>query len=488
MDTCTKVLAVDLGASSGRVMLASYDGAAIRLEELHRFANKPLAIGEGLHWNAEALLEEIKAGIRKGLDQHPDIASLSVDTWGVDYGVIDKYGLLMYPPHHYRDQRMLDYQAELEDLLPPEEQFRLSGNQPSLINTVYQLFADLRAYPERFEQAERILLMPDLFHYLLSGEAAAERTILSTGGLMDAGTGDLSPAILGRLGIPRRLFAPRVAAGTVLGRLRPELGQALGAAALRVIAGASHDTAAAVAAVPYEDGEPAAFISCGTWSLVGVETPQPVLSDEAYACGFTNEGCCGGGNRLLKNITGLWLLQETQRVWTEAGDALSFAEMTELAGREGPAPLLIDPDDPAFVVPGDMPARIAERYRAAGQRPPERKGAVVRIILDSLADAYRRAVQELEAVTGREIRRIHMVGGGIQNRLLCQLTADATGKTIIAGPVEASALGNALVQLTALGKLSAAGAREIIRASERLEVYRPAGSESSLNKGERNHG
>ncbi|WP_019911724.1 rhamnulokinase [Paenibacillus sp. HW567] len=473
MSKLIRLLAVDLGASSGRVMLGTYDGNSIVAEELHRFANTPVQEGGHLYWNVAALLQEIKHGLKLAIQAYGEIASLSVDTWGVDYGYIDHAGQLLNAPHHYRDQRMDAHRTRLEELLPPEEQFRLTGNQPDSINTVYQLFADFQENSRLQESVNKMLMMPDLFLYLLSGAASAERTILSTSGLLDARSGRLSTEVFCRLGIPAGLIPDQVPAGTVIGSLRPELSSELGCGPINVIAGASHDTASAVASIPYADKDSAAFISSGTWSLVGMETKAPVLDRQCLDYGFTNESCYGGGNRLLKNITGLWLLQETRRVWAEAGEALSYGELIELAGNEGPASSWINPDDPLFRTPGDMPERIAEYCRKTGQRVPKTKGAIVRVIVESLAKSYASALKGLEQITGRPIRIVHMVGGGIQNRLLCQLTADATGKKVIAGPVEASALGNLLVQLAALGELDFSRAAGVVAASEALSMYRP---------------
>ncbi|MHA6529956.1 rhamnulokinase [Paenibacillus sp. BAC0078] len=473
MSKLIRLLAVDLGASSGRVMLGTYDGSSIVTEELHRFDNTPVQEGGHLYWNVPVLLQEIKHGMKLALQTHGEIASISVDTWGVDYGYIDHAGQLLNAPHHYRDQRMSTHRARLEELLPPEEQFRLTGNQPDLINTVYQLYADFQEDSQLQETVDKLLMMPDLFLYLLSGTASAERTILSTSGLLDAGSGEPSTEVFSRLGIPLGLIPDQVPAGTVIGSLLPELCSELGCGPVHVIAGASHDTASAVASIPYTDKGSAAFISSGTWSLVGMETKAPVLDRQCLGYGFTNESCYGGSNRLLKNITGLWLLQETRRVWAEAGEALSYGELTALAENEGPSKSFIDPDDPLFRTPGDMPGRIAEYCRRTGQRVPESKGAIVRVILDSLAKSYAAALKGLEDISGKRVRVVHMVGGGIQNRLLCQLTADATGKKVIAGPVEASALGNLLVQLAALGELDFSQAAAVVATSEALSLYRP---------------
>ena len=557
-----RVLAVDLGASSGRVMLGSYDGSKLELREIHRFDNVPVEDGGALYWDEGGLFAEIQTGIRLAAAEGQPILGIGVDTWGVDYGWIGQGGELLRPPHHYRDARMARHAAELERRLPLREQFELTGNQPNPINTVYQIFADLEEQPELREQASRLLMMPDLFHYRLCGAAAAERSILSTGGLLAAGGSEPSAAVLERLGIPAALLAPVVPAGTVLGELRPELQAQLRCGPMRVVAGASHDTASAVAAVPYgkaaaaglsgaaassavnraagwsgtadtagaaehggmdgaaesagaakssgmdgaaesagraekASGAPdadrttagrpadqaagsaateapfAAFISCGTWSIAGVETPRPILSDAAYERGLTNEACYGGGNRLLKNITGLWLLQECRRHWNAGGEALSHGDLAALAEAAGPAASRIDPDDPRFAAPGDMPERVRQYCRETGQPVPGSHGELARVVLESLADAYARAIDELESITGRAIAAVHLVGGGSRNRLLCRLTAERTGREVIAGPVEASAAGSALVQLAALGELDFDRRAEILERSFALERYLP---------------
>ncbi|MWJ29969.1 rhamnulokinase [Saccharibacillus sp. WB 17] len=505
-----RVLAVDLGASSGRVMLACYDGFKLELREIHRFDNVPIESVGGLYWDADGLFAEIVAGIRLAAAEGHPILGIGVDTWGVDYGWIGPGGELLRPPHHYRDARMARHAAELVRRLPPREQFELTGNQPNAINTAYQLFADLEQEPQLRELAAHFLMMPDLFHYRLSGVMAAERSILSTGGLLAAGGSEPSAEVLARLGIPAALLAPVVPAGTVLGELRPDLQAQLRCGPLRVVAGASHDTASAVAAVPYGCGDAAAggangsaaglsgtadiagtaqnpmaqtrpasrgaaaFISCGTWSIAGIETPQPVLSDAAYECGLTNEACYGGGSRLLKNITGLWLLQECRRHWNAGGEALSHADLAALAEAAGPADARIDPDDPRFAAPGDMPERVRQFCRDTGQPVPGDHGELTRVVLESLADAYGRAIDELESISGRRIVAVHLVGGGSRNRLLCRLTAERTGREVIAGPVEASAAGSALIQLAALGELDFGRRAEILGRSFALERYRPA--------------
>ena len=489
-----RLLAIDLGASSGRVMLGSYTDGKVTVEEIHRFPNGPVEVDGHLHWDVQRLLEEIKQGIAAAAAKYGPLHSLSVDTWGVDYGLLDEQGELLDAPHHYRDQRMADIASALEAALPPAEQFKLTGNQSSPINTVYQLYADLMAKPELRTTARQLLMMPDLFNYMLSGVAVAEQTIWSTSGLLNPQSAAPSAEVLRRLELPAALLPRLVPAGTVLGELRPALQEELGSGPLQIIAGASHDTASAVASIPYGDYSPsssgpdrtggvdptlrdAAFISCGTWSLVGLETAEPVLSEEARTGGFTNESCFGGTNRLLKNITGLWLLQETQRSWAEAGEPLSHQEAAELAGqldRQGACIAELDPNDPLFSTPGDMPLRIESYCIRTGQPVPQTRAEIIRSILESLARSYADTIRELEVLTGRPVRCIHMVGGGIQNKLLCQLTADATGKDIIAGPVEASAIGNILVQLAALGAVDPAEVRRVAARSCSTVRYQPS--------------
>ncbi|WP_405115182.1 rhamnulokinase family protein [Paenibacillus sp. FSL K6-1217] len=488
-----RLLAVDLGASSGRVMLGSYRDGKVAVEEIHRFPNGAVEMNGHLHWDVHRLLQEIKHGIAAAAARYGPLHSLSVDTWGVDYGLLDEQGELLYAPHHYRDQRMEDIAPVLEAALPPVDQFNLTGNQSGTINTVYQLFADLHRAPELRATARQLLMMPDLFHYMLSGVAVGEQTIWSTSGLLNPQSTAPSAEVLHRLELPLELLPRLVPAGTVLGELRPALQEELGSGPLKIIAGASHDTASAVASIPYGDPGPssadpdriagigpalrdAAFISCGTWSLVGLETAEPVLSDAARAGGFTNESCFGGTNRLLKNITGLWLLQETQRSWAEAGEPLSHQEAAELAGqldRSKACIAMLDPNDPLFSTPGDMPLRIESYCIRTGQPVPQTRAEIIRSILESLARSYADTIRELEVLTGRPVSCIHMVGGGIQNKLLCQLTADATGKDIIAGPAEASAIGNIVVQLTALGAVDPAEVRRVAARSCTTVQYRP---------------
>lgn len=474
MDDTIKLLAIDLGASSGRVMLGIYDGDKLQMEEIHRFENTPVQVNGHLYWDTLRLFHEMKQGVQKAFRQHGALASLSVDTWGVDYGFIDKKGMMLYSPHHYRDRRMEAHLLKLEALLSPAEQFRMTGLQPSVINTLYQLFSDFQDNDSLMETADTILMMPDLFHYLFSGIKAAESTIWSTSGLVDAVTGELSSELFNRLGIPSSLVPQQVHAGTVIGSILPIIQEELNIGPMKVIAGASHDTASAVASIPYIRKDEAAFLSCGTWSLVGMETPEPVISEKSYEYGFTNERCYGNSNRLLKNTTGLWILQELQRNWAKAGENFSQSEMVELAQTINGAPAIIDPNDQLFSTPGVMMQRIQEYCERTGQQSPNTKAEFIRVILESLAQSYCRTIEEMEEITGKTITIIHMVGGGIQNELLCQLTADATGREVVAGPVEASGIGNIIVQLAALGKLEVSKAKEFVARSFTFKTYQPS--------------
>ncbi|OME71386.1 rhamnulokinase [Paenibacillus odorifer] len=474
MGDTIKLLAIDLGASSGRVMLGIYDGDKLQMEEIHRFENTPVQVNGHLYWDTLRLFHEMKQGVQKAFRQHGELTSLSVDTWGVDYGFIDKKGMMLYSPHHYRDRRMEAHLLKLEALLSPAEQFRMTGLQPSVINTLYQLFSDFQDNDSLMETADTILMMPDLFHYLFSGIKAAESTIWSTSGLVDAVTGELSSELFNRLGIPSSLVPQQVHAGTVIGSILPIIQEELNIGPMKVIAGASHDTASAVASIPYTRKDEAAFLSCGTWSLVGMETPEPVISEKSYEYGFTNERCYGNSNRLLKNTTGLWILQELQRNWAKAGENFSQSEMVELAQTINGAPAIIDPNDHLFSTPGVMMQRIQEYCERTGQQSPNTKAEFIRVILESLAQSYCRTIEEMEEITGKTITIIHMVGGGIQNELLCQLTADATGREVVAGPVEASGIGNIIVQLAALGKLEVSKAKEFVARSFTFKTYQPS--------------
>jgi rhamnulokinase len=468
-------LAVDIGASSGRVILARWDGARFALQELHRFANGPVEEGGHLHWDAGRLWREVQAGIAAyaAADGAP-LAGIGIDTWAVDYGLLDAEGRLLGNPYNYRDQRTHGVPAMVDARVPQDRLYAITGIQRLPINTLYQLASQGFGRDPQLDQAATLLLIPDLFHYWMTGRRVAEYTNASTTQFLDARGRGWAVGLLEELGLPTSILPPIVEPGTHLGELLPEVRDAVG---LRhgapVIASASHDTASAVAAVPGLD-ERSAYISSGTWSLVGVELPEPILSEQARRLNFTNEGGVGGTIRFLKNVGGLWLLQECQRQWAHDGHEYSWPELVSRAEAAAPLRSLVDPDAPEFLAPGDMPAALREYCRRTNQPEPLAVGAVVRCCLESLALKYRWVVESLEQLTGRTIETVRVVGGGSQNALLCQLTADACRRPVVAGPVEATALGNILVQAVATGHLPdiAAGRRAIAASFQQL-VYEP---------------
>ncbi|GAA2145743.1 rhamnulokinase [Glycomyces algeriensis] len=465
----TLLAAVDLGATSGRVMAARLRGDRIELAEAARFPNRSVKVRGRLYWDVLGLW----SGVLEGLRAVGDAAAIGVDSWAVDYGLIDADGHLVANPVSYRDARGAAAKARVLEHVSAADLFAATGIQPQPFNTVFQLAAETAS-------ADRALLIPDLIGYWLSGVRAWEATNASTTGLVDLGTGDWSAGLAGRVGVDLGLLGPVTATGTVLGPVLPEVAEATGlAASTQVVATASHDTAAAVAAVPYE-GDRAAYISCGTWSLVGVERDVPVTSAEALEAGFTNERGADGSIRFLRNVAGLWLLNESVNVWRAQGLAVDLGGLLAEAAAVERLRSVVDPDDVRFADPGDMPARIRAYCSETGQPVPETSAEVAACVLDSLALAHRRAVASLEALTGDPVETLHIVGGGANNALLCQLTADATGRTVLAGPDEATALGNALVQAQALGLIApgAPARRAVARASARPRRYEPRGADA----------
>ena len=467
-------LVFDLGAESGRAVLGRFDGSRLVLEEVHRFPNGPVRLKDSIYWDTLRLFSEIKQGISSAIRNHacePD--SAGIDTWGVDFGLLDRSGELIGNPFHYRDRRCDGMLEAAFSRVPRAEIFEQTGIQFMQINTLYQLLAMALQDSPALSSAGTILLMPDLFNYWLTGTTRSERTIASTSQCLDPNTGRWAMGLLDRLGIPTRIFPEIVEPGTVLGPLLPSVAEETGAGPVQVIAGGSHDTASAVAAVPAQTDD-YAYLSSGTWSLMGVELPKPVISAKALAYNFTNEGGVGGTIRLLKNITGLWLIQECRRTWAAEGSSLAYEEIARLAADAPPSAAFVDPDHRDFMAPGDMPARIRAFCRQTGQQPPETIGSLARLVFESLALKYRLTLEMLEELVGKHLATIHIVGGGSQNRLLSQFTADATGRTVVAGPVEATAAGNALMQLIALGELGTIeDGRAVIRSSFRTETYHP---------------
>ena len=470
MPETMRLLAADLGAETGRAVVGSFVGDRIALEEVHRFPNRAVDVGGTLHWDVLRLYADMLDGIRAA----GRLASVGIDTWGVDFGLLDRAGHLLGNPVHYRDRRTEGMLEEALRRVPRQEIYSRTGVQFLPINTLYQLMALVRSGDPQLETSERLLTMPALLAYWLCGVQADEFTDATTTQCYDARAGVWAADLLDKLGIPSRIFGEVVPPGTPLGSLRPEL--TLGP--VKVIAPGTHDTASAVAAVPFEPDHRAAYISSGTWSLVGLEVPRPVITEVALHANLTNEGGVGGTFRLLKNVMGLWLLQECRRAWAGRGGDMPYEDLLRLA-EEAPAfAAVIDPDDERLLRPGDMPARIVTLSAENGMALAPEPGMIVRCIFESLALKYRRTIEQLEQVTGSVIQTIHVVGGGAHNRLLCQMTADACGRPVLAGPVEATAIGNLMVQAIALGLVaSLSQARQLVKRSVAIEIYEPVSSE-----------
>jgi rhamnulokinase len=468
------VAAADLGASSGRVMLARVGAGQLSLDEVHRFPNVPVRVGGTLHWDILRLYGDVVDGLRAaaaaaggGLD------GLGIDSWGVDYGLLDSSGALLGNPVHYRDDRTAGMAEKVWAKVSQADLYAVTGIQHLPFNTIYQLAA--AAGTPQLAAARTLLMIPDLLVYWLTGEAGAERTNASTTQLYDARHGRWATGLIERAGLPATLFPSLRSPGEVAGPVRAGLSELAG---LPVITVGSHDTASAVVAVPAA-GRDFAYISSGTWSLVGMELDQPVLTEASRRAGFTNEAGLDGRIRYLHNVTGLWLLQESMRAWAAAGQPADLNELLAEAAGQPALASVVDTDDPVFLPPGDMPARLAAACRAAGDRVPGTPAEVTRCILDSLALAYRRAILAVQELSGRPADVIHMVGGGVRNELLGQLTADACGLPVIAGPAEAAALGNALVQARALGAAPGDldGLRALLRDTQELCRFEPSGDQ-----------
>ena len=466
-------IACDLGAESGRVILGRLREGRVTLEEVHRFPNGAVKIAGSLRWDVLRIFDELKTGLRKVAARGVRAESMSVDSWGLDYVLTGEGQPMLALPHHYRDARTDGPYAAALVAPGAEVIFAETGIQFMPVNTLYQLLAEQKRSPRLLELAERFLTIADWLHFLFSGVAVIEESLASTTQLYHPVRRAWSERLIGTFAFPRKIFPPIVPSGTRLGGLLPEVAAELGVGALAVIATCSHDTGAAVAAVP-ASGEDWAYLSSGTWSLLGVELAVPLLSDAARAHNFTNEAGFGGTTRFLKNIVGLWLLQESRRAWALDGREYDYATLAAEAALAEPFRALINPHDARFWKPDAMPEKIAAYCRETGQPAPETPGQFTRCIYESLALLYRRTLAEVGEVTGRTIARLHIVGGGSQSRLLNQFAASATGRTVFAGPVEATALGNVLLQAVTLGHLASLSAlRETVRASFEIERYEP---------------
>ncbi|MBR3893730.1 MAG: rhamnulokinase [Clostridia bacterium] len=468
-----KMLAIDLGASSGRGIVGCFDGEKITLRENHRFSNDPVIVNGRMYWDILRIFHEIKQSITKTVLEGDDVSTIGIDTWGVDYALLDKNGRMLANPVHYRDTRTDGIIEEVAKSLPLSELYAKCGLQCIKFNTIFQLAADKADDPEIFERADRMLNIPDLLNYFLTGNKANEYTILSTGGFLDAVTRDYAFELTDKLGIPRSLFGKVVKPGNRVGKLLPQVLEETGKTDAEVINVASHDTASAVLAVPTQEDD-FIFISSGTWSLMGTELKQPLINDLSEKLNFANEGGVDGTIRFLKNIMGLWLIQESRRQWRREGNEYSFAQMETWAKESRPFRSFINPDDASFATPGNMPERIREYCRRTGQPVPETVGEVVRCIYESLALKYRYTVESINRLMGKDAKVIHVVGGGTKDKFLSQMTADACGIPVAAGPEEATAVGNLMMQAIACGAVAdVKEARRIIAASFELKKYEP---------------
>ncbi len=474
MATTLNCLVFDLGAESGRAVLGRYDGNQLKLEEMHRFPNGPVQLLDTLYWDSLRLFAEVKRGMSAAVRASSgELGSLGIDTWGVDFGLLDRRGELLGNPYHYRDRRSDGMLDEAFRRVPRQEIFERTGIQFMQINSLYQLLAMVLQESPALFSADKFLMMPDLFNYWLTGRAVSERTIASTSQCFDPIAGNWASSLVERLGIPTRIFPEIVEPGTTLGDVVGPIVAETGVSRLKVVAGSCHDTASAVAAVPAETAD-YAYLSSGTWSLMGVEIPGPVINAKSLEYNFTNEGGVCSTIRLLKNITGLWLIQECRRSWAAEGSSLTYDEIAALASGAPAFAALIDPDCGEFLKLGDMPARIRTFCARSDQKPPEDISSMARTVFESLALKYRFVLERLEELVNGRLETIHIVGGGSQNRLLNQFTADATGRTVITGPIEATAAGNALMQLMALGELkSLEEGRDLVRNSFATELYEP---------------
>ncbi len=468
-------IAIDLGAGSGRVMLARFDGQCLEVEELHRFQNPGVNLLGSLYWDVLGLYRGMLAGLGSAASSRP--VSLGVDTWGVDFALLNRDGELVGNPRHYRDSRTAGKMAEACELVPRETIFANSGLQFMEINSLFQLFS-MQGTPE-LDAAETFLMMPDLFHYWFTGRKVCEFTDASTSQCYDPNSRRWAYPVLQALGLPTEIFGEVVEPGTDLGALRPSIAKECGLSPMRVVAPGTHDTASAVAAVPATGGD-WAYLSSGTWSLLGVETSRPHVIPDVLAKNFTNEGGVCNTNRLLKNICGMWLLEECRREWARQGVRTDYDDLLAEASASPAFQSVVDVDAPEFVAPGDMPGRIAEACRRHGQPAPETPGQFVRAILESLALKYRNVLADLAGITGSRPEVLHVVGGGSRNELLCQYAADACGIPVVAGPVEATAMGNAMMQAIASGSIANfAQGREVVRRSLALKQYDPRSGEQS---------
>lgn len=476
MEKGVKVLALDFGASSGRAIVGNFDGEKITLQEVHRFSNDPVILSDTMYWDILRLFHDIKIGLLKAKQKY-EIQSIGIDTWGVDFGLLDEDGKLLENPVHYRDKRTSGMMQEAFNKIDKQKFYQITGNQFMEINTVFQLVALQKQRPEVLKRAKTLLLMPDLLNYFLSGKISTEYTIASTTQLLDAYAKNWSSEIIENLNLPKNIFTEIVKPGTKIAILNAAIREELDLPEIDIIAVAGHDTQSAMVAVPTQE-EDFIFLSCGTWSLLGTELDQPIINECSEKLNITNEGGCANKTSFLKNIIGLWLIQESRRQWIREGKEYSFGGLEKMATAIGYVDAFIDTDSPEFVSSGNIPERIKDYCKRTNQYIPKNEAEIVRVIDQSLAVKYRFALEQIESATGKNYQTINIIGGGIQSHLLCQLTANVCGRKVIAGPVEATVMGNIALQLMALGKIKdLKQARQIIANSEQIAVYTPQNQE-----------
>lgn len=469
-----KILAFDYGASSGRAILGKFDGNKLALEETHRFASDPVMLNSTFTWDFLRLFHEMKRGIINTVNAgHKDIVSIGIDTWGVDFGLLSKDGQLLGNPVHYRDGRTDGMIEKACNILSEKEIYDTTGIAFQKFNTLYQLMAMKESGSPLLDCAETLLFVPDLFNYFLTGEKFCEYTITSTAQLYDPRKGQWAFDMMKKLGIRTDIFPEVIPAGTKVGNLTKSVCDELGVAPVPVIAVAEHDTGSAVVSVPFA-AKGAAFLSSGTWSLLGVELDKPIINDKVRELNYTNEGGINNNVRLLKNIMGLWINQECKRYWEKQGEKISFDEIDAGAMAARPFASVIDVDDPSFFEPNNMPLKIQDYCRKTGQYVPQTKGEITRVLMEGLALKYRQAIEGLEEIVGYRIPALNIVGGGCKNKILSQFTANAIDRPVIAGPIEATSIGNLACQLISLGEVAnLEQAREVVRASFPMEEYEP---------------
>ena len=472
-----KILSFDFGASSGRAMLAEYSDGKINMQEIHRFSNDTVIVNGTMYWDILRLFFEIKTGITKAVNSG-GFDAIGIDTWGVDFGLIDKRGKLIGNPVHYRDTRTEGMLEETFKTVSQDEIYSRTGIQCMRINTLYQLMYLKDHEPEQLENTEKLLMIPDLFAYMLTGEIKEEATIASTSNLFDPYKKDWDRELIKKLGLPEHIFADIIKPGEVYGMLSDEICEELGCEKVPVVAACGHDTASAVVATPSTTDD-FVYISCGTWSLFGIESKDPILTAQAAELNFTNEGGYDGTIRFLKNIMGLWLIQESRRQWKREGDDVGFDQLEKEALGAEPFKCFIDVDDPAFETAGNLPKRVVEFCKRTGQYVPQNRGEIMRCIYQSLAMKYKHTFNKLAEMSNKEYHRINILGGGIKDKLLCQMASDACNVQVLAGPSEATVMGNVAVVLAALGELDGlSDIRSAVSNSTKLKEYTPKDSES----------